>query len=309
MQSSRWMSPRFVGNFIALILLACARRASAQACCAGGAAITPARLGLHEDALLGTQVRLGSAFGSFDSAAKYLGSPAETAEIDAEYDLFGALRWLGRGQTSLLLPVVQTYRRSRSGSESGGGIGDINLAARYDFFLAGQSRILPGIGLLAGLTVPSGTPPDAASKPQATDATGIGAYQLAGGIAVEQTFSHWLFGVTAWIGWRTPRSAHDVSTQLAPQWTLVASGAYVFDNDAAVAVFGSYSTEGDAHVESISVSNSSRRLTTLTLAGVVPIDDHIHFRASAFINPPAAGLGNNQPATLGTTIGATWSFL
>jgi len=42
----------------------------------------------------------------------------------------------------------------------GGGIGDVNLSLRYDFLVAGQSHIVPGIAALVGLTAPTGRSPN-----------------------------------------------------------------------------------------------------------------------------------------------------
>ena len=79
-------------------------RARAQACCAGAGAVTPGRLAIHEDALVGLQLKGANAFGAFASDATYHGSPANTSEWELEQDLFGALRVVPRGQLALALP-------------------------------------------------------------------------------------------------------------------------------------------------------------------------------------------------------------
>jgi hypothetical protein len=139
---------------------------------------------------------------------------------------------------ALLVPVVQTYRRARGTSDFGGGFGDVNLSARYDFALAGESEVVPGIAALAGITFPAGRPAessDAANHPLAADATGIGAYQLNLGVALEQTAGPWLFGVTALYAKRTPRTVGAGKITLGAQWTVLAAAAYTFSNDEALA--------------------------------------------------------------------------
>src|SRR4051812_19694827 len=148
-----------------------AARASAQACCAGSGAVTPGRLAVHEDALVGLQARAAHAFGSFDSGGHYSTPPPGSAEQDFEQDVIGALRMpvLDRAQLAVLVPLVETRRTSRGAAEVGGGIGDVNASARYDFLYAGQNQYVPGIGALIGITFPTGRAPESATQPLATD--------------------------------------------------------------------------------------------------------------------------------------------
>ncbi|MGH7438955.1 MAG: hypothetical protein ACRENE_24980, partial [Polyangiaceae bacterium] len=111
-------------------------KARAQACCAGTGAVTPGRLGMMDDALVGLQAKAGAVTGSFDANGQLLASPPGTAEVDLEQDAFGALRLLEKGQAAVLVPLVETWRRSlgppntgggrRYIGEAGGGLGDIN---------------------------------------------------------------------------------------------------------------------------------------------------------------------------------------
>jgi hypothetical protein len=252
--------------------------------------VTPGRLELHESALVGVQLHLASVFGSYRFDGHYAASTA--SEYDVEQDLFGAVRVLGRGQVAALVPLVETIRSSPpDGYAEGGGVGDINLAARYDFVVAGESRVVPGVALLAGLTLPTGTPVESAHA--AVDATGIGAFQASGALALEQTFGPWLVNATAIVAARTPRFGET----LGPQTTLLAAGAYTFPNDLTTAVAVSYQFVPDAaDAHGASVPFSSTRLTTVTLTGLYPVGDAWRLIAGAFVNPPVSGLGSNQPA-------------
>src|SRR5512143_2283775 len=145
--------------FAALLgVLSRAAPVAAQACCAGSNAVTPARLGLHDEAVVGAQMRATSAFGSNDAAGRYVPAPAGASEVDLEQDLYSAVRVLDRGQLAVLLPFVETHRASGGLSEIGGGVGDVNFSARYDVLRARESRWWPGVGLLAGVTLPTGKP-------------------------------------------------------------------------------------------------------------------------------------------------------
>lgn len=128
-------------------VITASERAWAQACCAGSGAVTPGRLAVHEDALVAVQQRAAHAFGSFDSNGHYATPAAGSSEQDFEQDLIGAWRVpvLDRMQLAAQLPFVETRRTTRGNAEVGGGIGDANVSARYDFLYAGRDRYVPGI--------------------------------------------------------------------------------------------------------------------------------------------------------------------
>jgi hypothetical protein len=286
---------------LAAATVAISARASAQACCAGAGAVTPGRLAIHEDALVGLQLKTSNSFGSFGSNGSYVSAPLHTTEWEFEQDLFGALRVLPRGQLALLVPAIETYRRTPNQSSFGGGIGDINLSARYDFTLAGEARYIPGIAVLAGITFPTGKSIESADNPLGTDATGVGTYQANLGLAIEQTAGPWLFGITGLVAKRGSRTVGPVTTSLAAQWTLLASAAYTFPNDAAVAGIVSYAVEGSPEVTpdvSSGTLDATRRMPLLGMVGLYPFTDAWRLQGGLFLNPPISSLGQNTPAQL-----------
>jgi len=293
---------------VSVAVLACAGRAAAQACCAGAAAVTPGRLAIHEDALVGLQLRVANAFGSFAPDGRYRGAEGGTTEWNFGQDLFAALRVMPRGQLALLVPAVQTYRRTGR-SEFGGGLGDVNFSGRYDFVLAGASRYIPGVGVLAGVTFPTGTSVEAAERPLATDATGVGAFQANVGVAVEQTVGPWLFGVTGLLAKRTSRGAGSTRTTPGTQWTFLAATAYTFPQDAALALLVSYAVEGAPEVAGQVRSALVRRLPRFGLAGIYPITDQWRLQGGLFLMPPISHLGRNTPsyADVVFTLIRSWS--
>lgn len=304
----------FVASAAALALLVAPARARAQACCAATGAVTPARLALHEDALAGLQAKASSVLGSFDAAGRTLSSPPGASELDFEEDLFCAVRFLRRGQAALLVPLVETRRASQGLSEFGGGLGDVNASVRFDFFLAGASRVVPGVAILAGLTFPTGKPPDAAGLgPLATGATGIGAWQGNVGLAVEQVFGPWLVNASAFVAQRLARTAGTgpdaVHERLGAQWTMIAAGAYTFPSGIALALSASYTLEEDATIDGRDTPGSAHRLPALSLSGVLPVGDAWRLQAAVFDDLPISGLGLNQPANAGMLVTVLRSWM
>lgn len=290
-------------------LLLVAGRAGAQACCAASTALTPGRLAVHEDALLGMQLRANDVIGSYDVDGRYAASPPRTSEVDFEEDLFATVRVAGRGQAAVLFPIVQQLRTAREVHDGGGGVGDVNVSGRWDFTLAGESFTLPGIAALIGATLPTGTPPERATHRLATDATGVGAVQVHVGLALEQTFGNVQLNVTALVAKRASRSVSGVHETLGTQGTFLAAVGYAFDNDAALALVGSYTLEANATIEGAEASGSGRRFVTLALAAAWPFNDALRVQGSLFGNPPISQLGANQPAGVGLTLSVVraWS--
>jgi hypothetical protein len=298
----------------ATIVLVAGARAYGQACCAGTGVVTPGRLALHEAALVGTQVKVGSVLGSFDPTGSYVASPRGAQELDFEQDAFGALRAFERAQVAVLVPFVQTWRSNQGQSELGGGVGDINLSIRYDFTLAGASLLIPGIAVLAGVTFPTGKPPDAPDiGAQSTGSTGVGAYQFNLGVAVEHVFGPWLANATGVVAQRTARTATSggstVHERLGLQWTLLAALAYTFPEDVAIALSVSYLVEGNNIVEGTDREGTARRLGTVTLSGTLPLGDTWRLQGALFDNPPISQLGLNSPADAGLSLALVRSWM
>lgn len=298
----------FVSLALALLLSAWTRSADAQACCAGAGAVTPARLGLHDDAIAGVLLKAGAQLGAHAPDGAYRPTPRGAAEVDFEQHVFGAVRVLRRGQLGVLVPFVETHRRTMTRSETGGGLGDVNLSARYDFVRARESRSVPGIGLLLGMTLPTGTSAESAERPLATDATGVGAVQANAGVGVEQIFGSWLIGVSGIAALRAPRTVGQTRMALAPEVLALASAAYVFPSGASAALAASLTLEGDASANGVKVPSSARRLASLSLAASHPITDELRAVGSLFASPPLDGFGQNQLVRVGATLGLTHSF-
>ncbi|MFT3768235.1 MAG: transporter [Minicystis sp.] len=300
MSSSIWKS---ASALLAAAIVACVpRAAAAQACCGGPTAFAPARLAPHEDALVGLQIKASSAYGSFDGNRRFVAAPAGTAEVDLEQDVVAAVRVLQRAQLSALVPMVETWRRVRGASEAGGDLGDLQLGARWDFTLPGERRILPGIALLFGVTAPTGRTPEDARKPLATDATGTGAWQLSPALAVEQAHGPWLWNVTGSLAWRSPRTAGDLRAQQGLAFGATATGAYVFRNQAVIALAVVYTAALEARVDGETVPGSGRAGTRLSLSGGLPFWGSYRASATLFGDVPIRWLGSNQPAGAGVAV-------
>ena len=299
---------RLIAFAVGALLCSFGQQASAQACCAGVNAITPARLGLHEDALVGASFRLQNVYGNYDASGNYQRALSGTSEQDLQEAVVVAARVSSRVQVALLAPIVQTIRRTRQAVESGGGLGDLNFSTRYDILRAHESRFVPGFGFLAGLTVPTGRAAEAARMPLATDATGTGAAQVVVGLALEQSYGPWLLGSTGVLAWRSSRTAQEIRLSSPLQMTLRVAASYAFKNGVGLGAAASYAAEGNRSVNGQLVPQSSNRLLNGMLSGVIPFGERWRGTAMFSMSPPLSGISRNQPANMGTTIGIIWSY-
>jgi hypothetical protein len=285
-----------------LLALSPARIAHAQACCAGSSAVTPARLALHEDALVGTTLHVGGVLGSYAVNGAYSPQGPGSTEVDVEEDLLLAVRLTKRAQLAALIPLVETFRSGLGASAHSGGVGDINLGARYDFVLARESRYIPGVAVLLGATFPTGRPPEEAQAPLAVDATGIGAFQGNVGLALEQTLCAWLVNLSGILAQRAARNALGVDETLGTQLTGIGAVAYTFRSEAALGLVGSYAAEGNATINGSPAEGSHKRGLTLSGVMLYPLTDTVRVQGSVFVMPPVSSVGANEPATLGATL-------
>ena len=304
--------PSWRSTFIKVALASAAwlsaESAFAQACCAAASAVTPARLTLHEKALVGVELRGQGVLGSYGPLGDYVPMPDGTVEVDSSASLLVGARVSRRIQIAGLLPWQETLRVTPGRGELGGGFGDLNLGLRYDVMFEHEHRRIPGVALLVGTTVPTGRAPELAKQPLATEATGIGAAQVHAAVAVEKQFGHWLVGATGLVARRLTRAAGSVETTLGTQLSALANVSYLFPNLAAVALSASASEEGDATIDGEKRLDTGRSAFTTTLSGVLPLDSRMRLQGSLYMTPPVAGLGRNQNAVFALTMAALASF-
>ncbi len=291
---------------IALVLatLGIERAAHAQACCVGASGLTPGWLTTHERALVGAQLRLAGAHGTYPAKGPFFSEqPGRDARI--EPTLFASYRILPRAQVSLSVPFVVVRRRSGANVETRARPGDVTLVGRYDFVRAGESRI-PGIALLAGVLAPTGTPSDKGTGLLAADVTGIGTWEGNAGLSVEQTFGHVVLHATVLAGLRAPRNVLGVEQQLGLRSLYLAGVGWVWDDDTSMLATVTHTSDGDATLDGTSAPGTGFRATQLALVVSTPLTDTLRLRTSVFTDVPP--LGANRQALAGSTLGLakTW---
>jgi hypothetical protein len=286
------------------------RLAAAQACCTGANALAPARLAPFEDALVGVEVMATDLYGSFDACRRFVRPPPGAAELDLEQNLLMTVRPIEHAQVSLRIPLVETWRRVPGVSEFGGSFGDLKLGVRYDFTAAGESAVVPGIALSAGVTFPSGRPPESASHPLATDATGTGAFQGSFTLGLEQSYRRFLVNLSGTTTVRASRTVGYLHERDGVQLVASGTGGYSFRNGVVLALTASYTAELEATINGAMVPDSGRAVTRLGLAGSCPLTPAFRVQGSFFVDPKIRYFARNQPVGVGIafTVIRSWSL-
>lgn len=269
------------------ILVLTPRGALGQACCAGANALTPARVPMSESLVTGAQASVRPQMGSWDAHGRWTPRPIGVTETDFEFDLYAGWRtpWK-RLQIAAFVPFIVTGRSTPGAAAVGAGIGDLNFSARLD--------VWQGIAVLGGITLPSGTPPDSATRPLAVDATGTGQVRAVAGLAFERELGAWLFDAVALATISASRSVGTISETRAPGLALTSAVTHVFDGGDALGVSLSYQVEWDASVDGMTVKDSSRRLFRFGLHGLHPIGSSWRIHGALAIEPPVSELGQNE---------------
>jgi hypothetical protein len=265
---------------------------------------------MHEWLVTGAQASVRPNLGSWDAHGQYVARPPGATEADASLDLYAGVRtpWK-RLQVAAFVPLVLAARSVPGTSAVGGGLGDMNFSARLDVWDAERKPWIPGVAVLAGITVPTGTAPESASRPLAVDATGTGSVRGIAGFAFEKPFGAWLFDVIALTTLSGPRSVGMISTTRAPGLALTGAATYVFEGGDALGASITYQVEWDALVDGMSVKDSSRRVLRLGAYGLHPFGRGAwRLLGSLTLEPPISELGQNELSGVTLLLGLQRGF-
>lgn len=284
--------------FVAAVLQLGENVARAQACCVGASGLTPGWLANHEQWLVGAQLRVAETHGTYPTRGDFYANDLPARDTRIESSLFATARFVPRAQLSLVAPLVTTRRRSGNIVETRTNPGDLSVIGRYDILRPGESQI-PGIAVLVGGVVPTGTPLEEGSGILSADVTGLGAWEGNAGLSIEQTYGGLILHGTALFGLRAPRTVIDKTQTLGPRALYLLGAGWVFNSD--VTLFGTvtHTSDGDATVGG-EKAESGFRLTQLAFLVVTSLSDTVRLRTSVFTDVPP--LGDNRTAMGGTSI-------
>ena len=280
-----------------LALLLCAAEASAQVCCTAGGAIEPARLMMHEKALVALQLHGSNGWGSLDRSGGFVFAPEGVRDTELQQTLIGTVRVLRRAQFALALPIVEIWRDAGSVHELGGGIGDVSLSGRWDFVYPAESETVPGIGVIAGAAFPTGRAPESAGLPLGSDATGTGVNQLRAGVNLEQVFGDFVLSGTIAGAYALPHRVGGVNELLGPELNLVLAGGYAINPVTQLALTFASLRGTDAVIDGAVAHGTARGLSSVALTAGRQLGRA--WRLNAGLSCDLPWLGQNRPVGFG----------
>jgi hypothetical protein len=93
-----------------------------------------------------------------------------------------------------------------------------------------------------------------------------------------------------------------VTTSYPLQLTALAVAGYVFESEAAVALYVNFLERGDTTVNGLTAPGSDLRLTTAGATGLMPVADAWRLSASIYADVMASSFGRNEQAGVGGTV-------
>jgi hypothetical protein len=276
------------------------RPVRAQACCAGASTFGSARLDETESAAVGVSMRGSTVMGAFDAAGRYRSAAAGAHEAEVEGAVVAMRRLGGDTQLAVTVPYVATYRAVAGLSDAGSGLGDLQLALRWDALPPGASDRVPGIAWNLSTTVPTGVAPESARQALAADGTGLGAATLAASLTLERPFERLILQASAGGRLAASRRVDGHEVRAGRQQFVSASVGWAFRSGGGAAVAVQHRADAASSFDGAPVASSERATTTVGLSGGAPLASRWRWQASAFV--PTGGGGNRRSLATPTAL-------
>ena len=279
----------------------------AQACCSGGQAVTPIRLGDLERAAAGFVLRASGGLGSIDASGVWRATAAGTHDINLEQDLLAAVRVHKRVQMALTLPWLETARNAPGVPwASGQGLGDIDLAARADVTRLDDARPWPALAVVAGVTMPTGRAADASKAPLATDVTGTGTWQLRPAVVLDRQWQPWLLQMAGVVTWAAPHTVGDLHAQQGMSGTVTAAVVRELPLDLFGSVALTWLGAGASTLNGQTLEKSGRSQWTAAASMLWQASARWRVHGGVTTQLPLPDLSQNATVTLGGVLGAVY---
>jgi hypothetical protein len=243
-----------------------------QACCASTGTGQFGLVGHHQDAIVATQLSYERGFGTHDPQGRFdrLG---DASVDDVVLMVGGGFRFLDRRlQIHGSLPLRLQHRRFGEQRDTRVLPGDANLDFRWTAIMGGTRGLgathrrarLPFLDFFVGTRSPTGRAPESARSPLAADVTGMGSWEIHGGVRLVQflTKRHAL-SMTAAYGYQLARDVPD-RQDVVDFWPghsveVRASWLYIHNMLWSGGLFSAFRHTTTAHLDGQAVPHSSTR--------------------------------------------------
>jgi len=287
-----------------LAALAAPGRARAAACCGSGHGVGPLLADAERAALtlgLGASLRVGQ--------WSYRGEFRSLSGGDFDREIRAEIGWIVRAGQSFQLgvtaPAIYTFKQTGDLASSGGGAGDVTAFARYEIVPSRASRPYPGVALTLSTLLPTGRSAERSRDPLGADATGLGVAEIRPGIALEKRWDFGLYATAAAsIGIRTvDHLASGALVAAAPRLQLFGALGPFWDMGLSTSLGILFEREAAPSIGGVAAAGAARARTAAVAFVAYDLDPRWTAVASATIDLPIRGLGQNEPLAVAPILG------
>lgn len=295
--------------FATALLLSAAQSAHAASCCMSATAFGVGRLTQWEPFALGLTTSSSYGLGAWQPDGEWR-PYKDYSELTWSNELWGLFKITDWTSAYLRLPTTYNVRRAGTLRDTGGGMADISAGVRYELVSVGEYDNVPAIALSMAVVAPTGRATHRTSGPLAADATGRGAWALAGSTSIEfsldRFFTRLDLGLTAPLPAKRPdlgvmqRYGLELNTELAGGMEL--TYGYV------ASVIIHHSWHEAITIDHNKVPNSGRRELGATVALSMQVAPNWTLQTSFDSGLFISGAGANQPGQLTGSLGLRYGY-
>jgi hypothetical protein len=219
------------------------------------------RLASWEVAALGVVQSAGNDTGYWDSKGQWTAFPDNYRQQDLRTDLWGVVRLHDRWELTARLPWLANYRVVPGlPAETGSGLGDTWVAARWSPVQVGESDTIPALALVGSVMVPTGRWLQTTGGLLGTGATGRGVWAAGLALQVERVWWPWFVRAESGGSIALPADQPGVGhVQYGPTWQSVVSAGQTIGKKLVLAGQMNHSWEGPQQLDQQTQTQSGQR--------------------------------------------------
>lgn len=262
-----------------------------------------------ERAAVSLAVRGSERFGSWSLDREFALSAEDSHDRELRADVGWLVRVGERVQLGVTAPLLATWRGSRTGASSGGGVGDVAVTGRVEVIERDRFAWLPAAALTLGVTLPTGRSYRDSSDPLAADATGLGVAELRPGIVLEKAWgASFQALLAASVGVRS--RYHQPTGEVlhpAPRLQIVAAAGPVWPaSGLSLTLGGLYEREGAPRQDGRVLSDVTRERTALLAVLAYDVSARWTAIGNLQVDVPISGIGRAETTAAALSAGVRY---
>ena len=301
-----WNAPLLAAVLVALS----AAPAYAAACCLSSSAFGVGRLARWEQFAVIVGTSTSPVAGRWDEqGAWHVNMPGYSEnEWRAQLSALGAVH--PRLQLSGRAPLLLTQKSSGDQHEVSGGLGDSQLAVRYEPIYQGEYEYVPEVALTAGMTVPIGRTAGVSKTILGSDVTSRGAWVPSASVTTELARNFWFVQLGGGVTFPLPMAGAEPGTtqQFGLGWQATIAGGAEVTKGVVLSLVGRYAYEGPLRVDGQPLMQSQAWDFGGALNAAWKFGSHWTLQGGADVGLFASGLGANRQGRFTGSLAVRYAY-